>query len=123
MKQVGTKRIRVPVEYCPVTWLPDMVWVESEAAVHRDWLLAMNELYDRLRRDHFRDHDVVDFGIEPRYVEVDRPVLSDTRRVELDAQFATPEVVVDHNAQGLVVINHSDIGPTPYGVRATTRIK
>lgn len=123
MRQAGTRKILRPVEYCPVTWLPELVWVENEAAVHRDWLLAMNYLYDRLERNHFRDHDVVDFGIDARYVEIDRPLIVDTRTIELDEKYATPDVAVDTNPQRVVPEDVSDPNTKLYGVRATTRIK
>lgn len=102
MRQVGTRRVRRWAEYCPLMWLPDFTWVSNDAAVHRDWLLAMNALYDRLEHSAFVEHVIVDFGIEASYQEIDPPVQHDARRIELDAVYPTPEIVVDETPNRVV---------------------
>lgn len=123
VRQVGKRRVRVPVEYCPVTWLPDIAWVESEAAVHRDWFLAMNALYDRIDHSMFRDHAVVDFGIVPSYVEIEPVTVKDARTIEFDQQFPVREVEINARPNRIAPEDFSDPASRLLSTRLSASIK
>jgi hypothetical protein len=103
------------VEYCPVAWLPDMAWVRNEAAMHRDWVLAMAALYDRLEAVRLKDHAIGELGFAAEYIDVEAPLVTDARTVELNGIFPRRRIGVDTRSEAVSLSSDQQI---LYGVRA-----
>lgn len=116
---VGTKAHPISVEYCPLTWLPDLKWVQSEAIEHRDWVLAMVMLWHRIDRLDLRDSVIHDLGFVPEYLEVEPPMVNDARTSALDAVYPRRVVAVDRGSQDVVP---SSDRTRLYGVRARAKV-
>lgn len=79
---VGQRADSVPVEYCPVTWWPDLEWVRMENHAYWLWQRAMGGLLERLAAVSLRDHVVTgldDSGPAPAFTS---PKVRDARYVE-----------------------------------------
>ena len=60
-----TEIIRTEVEYCPVFWWPDPVWVQAVNGIHQRWIEIMNRLRVAVSRVTFKNHILTHREIAP----------------------------------------------------------
>jgi len=94
-KVIGFKPVKVRVDYCPVHWDPDPVWVCDAADIHAKWVDAMLQLMSAVAEIRFTDHDLVGTGIEADPVQVVAPLIYDAATFSLNSEGVLSGIDVD----------------------------
>lgn len=105
-KVIGYRPSQWQVEFCPVDWRPSHAYVIQKSKFHREWVEAMQALYEAVRGHQWKAITLTGDGIQyPHWV--------DTKEIEEGERIARlagmiPQVDLDHTQEPVTIFRGVD---------------